>query len=327
MAKNLGNIVLQQDAVIDLASKDSIGVDVQEGGRLTNNASQALHVSNGIGVRASGKDAQIKKLGAIVVDDGTAGVLLTNGATLNITTGTGGVADTITTNGTADGIRLAAGAGSLTAKGVTISALGSGAGIQNHAESSDITLNNVTINANDGPGIRTSVALNVKNGANNLLNVTGAGSGFAFMKENGDNATGDLVIGTGYTVLVHNNTGNATGNGIDARTNGRLTTRADITIQDATGGSAILAKDVSAITNSGKVTSNSVNGPVVDASGDSSKTITNTGTILAATDRDVAIQSGKGNDTINISGGNTRGVINTGAGSDRFIWNSGTFAG
>ena len=144
VAKNLGNIVLQQDAVIDLASKDSIGVDVQEGGRLTNNASQALHVSNGIGVRASGKDAQIKKLGAIVVDDGTAGVLLTNGATLNITTGTGGVADTITTNGTADGIRLAAGAGSLTAKGVTISALGSGAGIQNHAESSDITLNNVT---------------------------------------------------------------------------------------------------------------------------------------------------------------------------------------
>lgn len=327
VAKNLGNIVLQQDAIIELASKDSIGVDVQEGGRLTNNASQALHVSNGIGVRASGKDAQIKKLGAIVVDDGTAGVLLTNGATLNITTGTGGVADTITTNGTADGIRLAAGAGSLTAKGVTISALGSGAGIQNHAESSDITLNNVMINANDGPGIRTSVALNVKNGANNLLNVTGAGSGFAFMKENGDNATGDLVIGTGYTVLVHNNTGNATGNGIDARTNGKLTTRADITIQDATGGSAILAKDVSAITNSGKVTSNSVNGPVVDASGDSSKTITNTGTILAATDRDVAIQSGKGNDTINISGGNTRGVINTGAGSDRFIWNSGTFAG
>lgn len=327
VAKNLGNIVLQQDAVIDLASKDSIGVDVQEGGRLTNNASQALHVSNGIGVRASGKDAQIKKLGAIEVDDGTAGVLLTNGATLNITAGTGGLADTITTNGTADGIRLEAGAGSLTAKGVTISALGSGAGIQNHAESSDITLNDVTINANDGPGIRTSVALNVKDGANNMLNVTGSGSGFAFMKENGDNATGDLVIGTGYTVLVHNDTGNATGNGIDARTNGRLTTRADITIQDATGGSAILAKDVSAITNSGNITSNSVKGPVVDASGDSSKTITNSGTILAATDQDVAIQSGKGNDTINISGGNTRGVINTGVGSDRFIWNSGTFAG
>lgn len=327
VAKNLGNIVLQQDAVIDLASKDSIGVDVQEGGRFTNNALKALHVSNGIGVRASGKDAQIKKLGAIEVDDGTAGVLLTNGATLNITTGTGGVADTITTNGSADGIRLEAGAGSLTAKGVTISALGSGAGIQNHAESSNITLNDVTINANDGPGIRTSVALNVKDGANNLLNVTGAGSGFAFMKDNGDNATGDLAIGTGYTVLVHNDAGNATGNGIDARTNGKLTTRADITIQDATGGSAILAKDVSAITNSGKITSNSVNGPVVDASGDSSKTITNTGTILAATDRDVVIQSGKGNDIIDISSGNTRGIINTGAGSDQFIWNSGTFAG
>ncbi|AST78865.1 TPA: autotransporter outer membrane beta-barrel domain-containing protein [Citrobacter farmeri] len=327
VAKNLGNIVLQQDAVIDLASKNSIGVDVQEGGRLSNNSSQILHVSNGIGVRASGEDAQIKKLGTIEVDDGIAGVLLTNGATLNMTAGTGGLADTITTKGTADGIRLDAGAGSLTAKGVTISALGSGAGIQNHAESSDITLNDVTINANNGPGIRTSVALNVKDGANNVLNVTGSGSGFAFMKENGDDATGDLTIGTGYTVRVHNDAGNATGNGIDARTNGRLTTRADIIVQDATGGSAILAKDVSALTNSGSITSNSVNGPVVDASGDNGKTITNNGTILAATDRDVAIQSGKGNDTINISGGNTRGVINTGAGSDRFIWNSGTFAG
>lgn len=327
VAKNLGNIILGSNAITDLASKNSIGVDLQEGGRLTNTSSTAMHVNNGIGVRASGKDAQIKKLGTIEVDDGIAGVLLTNGATLDIAASEGSLADTITTKGTADGIRLDADAGALTAKGVTISAQGSGAGIQNHAESSDITLNDVNINANNGPGIRTSVALNVKDGANNSLNVTGAGAGFAFMKEDGSATSGDLTIGTGYTVRVHNATGNSTGNGIDARTNGKLITRADINIEDETGGSAILAKEVSALINSGKITSNSVNGPVVDASGDSNKTITNTGSILAATDQAVAIQSGKGSDTINISGGNTRGVINTGTGSDSFIWNNGTFAG
>lgn len=63
----------------------------------------------------------------------------------------------------------------LAAKGVIISAEGTGAGIQNDANNTDITLNDVTINANDGPGIRTSVALNMKDGLNNILNVNGKG--------------------------------------------------------------------------------------------------------------------------------------------------------
>lgn len=327
VAKNLGNIVLGSDAVIDLASTNSIGVDVQQGGRLNNNSDTALHVSNGIGVRASGSNAQINKLGTILVDDGIAGVQLTNGAKLSISANGSGLADSITTKGTADGIRLEEGAGTLTAKGVTIEALGSGAGIQNNAERADITLNDVTINANDGPGIRTSVALNVKDGANNHLNVTGAGAGFAFVNQDGSQASGDLTIGKGYTVLVHNDAGNATGTGIFAKTNGSLTTSADITVQDVTGGSAIVAQNVSAITNSGKIISASVNGPVVDASGANGKSISNTGTIQAASDTAVAIQAGSGNDIINISGGDTRGVINTGAGSDTFNWDSGTFAG
>lgn len=80
VARNLGNLLLDTKSIIDLASVDSIGVDVQQGGSLTNNSSSALHVSNGIGVRASGSNAQINKLGKILVDDGTAGVLLTQGA-------------------------------------------------------------------------------------------------------------------------------------------------------------------------------------------------------------------------------------------------------
>ncbi|MDM3224224.1 autotransporter outer membrane beta-barrel domain-containing protein [Citrobacter sp. Cf088] len=320
VARNQGSLILDTQAIIDLASTDSIGVNVQQGGSLTNNATAALHVSNGIGVQASGSNAQIKKLGQIQVDDGTAGVLLTNGASLSIT---GNAGDAITTNGSADGIRLDTGAGKLAAKGVIISAEGTGAGIQNDANNTDITLNDVTINANDGPGIRTSVALNMKDGLNNILNVNGKGTGFAFEQRNGDAVTGNLTIGKGYIVEVHN----SEGSGIRANTDGKVTTNADINVYDSAGGSAIIAKNVSAIANSGKIISASTTAPVIDASGDSNKKITNTGTLQAINDTVVAIQSGKGNDTIDISQGITSGVINTGEGKDTFNWQSGTFAG
>ncbi|SUX75027.1 adhesin autotransporter [Citrobacter freundii] len=320
VARNLGNLILDTKSIIDLASVDSIGVDVQKGGSLTNNSSRALHVSNGIGVRASGSSAQINKLGKIQVDDGTAGVLLTQGASLLINGMTG---DSITTDGSADGIRLAEGAGALAAQSVMIRADGTGAGIQNDANNTNITLRDVTIDSNDGPGIRTSVALTMNDGLNNILNVNGKGTGFAFEQRNGDAVTGNLTIGKGYTIEVLN----SEGSGIRANTDGRITTNADINVHDSAGGSAIIAKNVSALTNSGKIISASTTSPVIDASGDSSKTITNTGTLQAINDSAVAIQSGKGNDTLDISGGVTSGVINTGEGTDVFNWRSGSYAG
>lgn len=320
VARNLGNLLLDTKSIIDLASVDSIGVDVQQGGNLTNNSSSALHVSNGIGVRASGSNAQISKLGKIQVDDGTAGVLLTQGASLLINGKTG---DSIITNGSADGIRLAEGAGALAAQSVMIRAEGTGAGIQNDANNTNITLRDVTIDSNDGPGIRTSVALTMNDGLNNILNVNGKGTGFAFEQRNGDAVTGDLTIGKGYTVEVRN----SEGSGIRANTDGQVTTSADINVHNSAGGSAIIAKNVSALTNSGKIISASTTSPVIDASGDSKKKITNTGTLQAINDTAVAIQSGKGNDTIDISGGITSGVINTGEGRDTFNWRSGSYAG
>jgi fibronectin-binding autotransporter adhesin len=105
-----------------------------------------------------------------------------------------------------------------------------------------------------------------------------------------------------------------------------LTTNADINVYDSAGGSAIIAKNVSAIANSGKITSASTTAPVIDASGDSNKNHQHR--YPSGYQRyGVAIQSGKGNDTIDISGGITSGVINTGEGKDTFNWQSGTFAG
>ena len=79
--------------------------------------------------------------------------------------------------------------------------------------------------------------------------------------------TGNLTIGKGYTVEVHN----SEGSGIRANTDGKVTTNADINVYDSAGGSAIIAKNVSAIANSGKIISASTTAPVIDASGDSNK--------------------------------------------------------
>nr|WP_153879367.1 autotransporter outer membrane beta-barrel domain-containing protein [Citrobacter freundii] len=322
VARNLGNLTLGANAIIDLASTDSIGVDVQQGGRFTNNSDKALHVSDGIGVQASGASAQINKLGQILVDDGTAGVLLTEGASLLINGISG---DSITTNGSADGIRLADKAGALSAQSVMIRADGTGAGIQNDANNNNILLRNVTIDSNDGAGIRTSVALTMtdRDSEGNILNVHGKGTGFAFEQRDGGEISGDLSIGKGYTIEVLK----AEGSGIRANNKDALTTNADINVRDSAGGSAIIAKNVSTVSNSGKIISASTSAPVIDASGDSNKKITNTGTLQAINDTAVAIQSGKGNDAIDISGGVTSGVINTGEGTDTFNWQSGTFAG
>lgn len=75
-------------------------------------------------------------------------VLLTQGASLLINGMTG---DSITTDGSADGIRTAEGAGALAAQSVMIRADGTGAGIQNDANNTNITLRDVTIDSNDGP--------------------------------------------------------------------------------------------------------------------------------------------------------------------------------
>lgn len=171
--------------------------------------------------------------------------------------------------------------------------------------------------------IRTSVALTMNDGLDNTLNVHGKGTGFAFERRDGGEISGDLSIGKGYTIEVLK----AEGSGIRANTKDALTTNADINVRDSAGGSAIIAKNVSTVSNSGKIISASTSAPVIDASGDSNKKITNTGTLQAINDTAVAIQSGKGNDAIDISGGVTSGVINTGEGTDTFNWQSGTFAG
>jgi fibronectin-binding autotransporter adhesin len=286
------------NAPIEVSGTNNIGVYIQDRGTLTNSrdiiVSGAANSGN-VGVKVQGAGAQVTQLGSVTANGGLAAVqLINNGATLTL----GGTNNLITASGGADGIRLDAGASSLTASGTTINISGSGAGINNNADSSNISLNGVTINAGDGPAIRTAVTFDAE-GAGNILNVAGSGSGFAFERPGGLNTTGDLTIGTGYTI---NGTG-LNSVGILARTNGSVNSGANITM-GGTAGAAISAADASSVTNSGTIqTSSNVNSTIL---ANNASSFTNSGSVTAT-----GILNGSALVQINGAAAN-RTILNTG---------------
>ncbi len=318
VARNLGAVTLDASSTLSLSGADSVGVDVQQGGRLINDSTSAIQVGGGVGVRASGNDARIERLGQVDVDGGIAGVQLLDGAMLTVA-GSGNV---INTRGTANGILLDTGAAALDASNLTINATGSGAGIENKAEIGAVKLTGVTINAVDGAAIRTATSFDASSTA--TLNVAGTGTGIAFRNFDGSTASSDLNVGPGYqiNVLAASNGGT----GIDARTTGNVGTAGNIDVQGANGGAAVVAHDAASITNTGTLNSASTVAPVIDGSG-SGKTITNSGTVTALNSAAVAILASSGADTVNLVGGAVRGAVNTGDGSDRFVWTAGTLDG
>ncbi|MRS14726.1 autotransporter outer membrane beta-barrel domain-containing protein [Enterobacteriaceae bacterium RIT691] len=280
-----GVLNLSGNSSLDIRGQDNIGVNLDTDGTLNNQSSSALTVSgNGrqsgnIGVLVNGANANVQQLGTVTANGGEAAVKLQNGATLNIS----GTNNHISAADGADAILLADGARQLTASNTQIDVTGTGAGIQNDANNSDIQLNNVTINAGDGPAIRTSVSLTA-GGANNVLNVTGNdatgnGAGFAFEnKDSSDVIEGkDLSIGGSYVINVGNAAGDATGSGIRARTTGNVSTSTTVNILDKTGGSALLAENAKTVTNSGKITTASDGAAAINAK--SASTFTNTGDV------------------------------------------------
>ncbi|MRT12942.1 transporter [Enterobacteriaceae bacterium RIT711] len=315
-------------APVTVSGTNNIGVDIQNNGALTNNnlisVSGAVGSGN-VGVRVGGANAVVNTLGNVNASGGLAAVQLI-GAGANLTVN--GTGNHITASGGADGVRMDTGAASFTASNTVIDISGSGAGINNNADTSNINLNGVTINASNGPAIRTAVTFNAA-GTNNTLNISGNGQGFAFMDANGAPTTGNLTIDNGYTI---NGTG-AGSVGILARTAGNVSSGATINMA-AGAGSAIVATDGSAgssrtITNTGTITSLGAGAPVINASSASNTTVNNSGTLLAANATAQVILTGTGNDVVALSGSgaNTRGEINLGSGNDKFSWTAGAFTG
>ncbi|MCS2166870.1 autotransporter-associated beta strand repeat-containing protein [Scandinavium manionii] len=322
----------------------NIGVDIQNAGELTNNGAitvSGLEGSENVGVRVQGAGAIVHQLGDVSANGGLAAVQLTGDSAALTVNGTD---NHISASRGADGVLIdSTGASSFNASNTTIDITDSGAGINNNANASSINLTNVTINADDGPAIRTAVTFDAE-GSGNVLNVSGSGGGFAFMNADGSDTTGDLTIGTGYTI-----NGNGDGSrGILARTNGNVISGTSITMASGAGaaieatdaasltnngiiatssdtGSTILAQNTGAFTNTSSITSSSTSNSqsLIDLSGDvDSRNITNSGTITSLSQNATVIDAtGSANNTLTNSGilkaaSSTAKVIALGSGND-----------
>lgn len=342
-------------APVSVAGTNNIGVDIQNAGLLNNSGAIGVSGAAGsgnIGLRVQGAGATVSQLGTVTANGGLAAVQLAgNGATLTVN----GTGNQITASNGADGVRIdSTGASSFNASNTTIDVSGAGAGINNNASSSNINLNGVTINSGNGPAIRTAVTFTAE-GSGNVLNVAGSGSGFAFMQADGSQTTGDLTIGTGYTI-----NGNGTDStGVLARTTGNVNSGTSITM-GATAGAAIEATNASSLSNIGVITTSSNTGstilaqntPAFSNSGTitststtnaqslialngtaASRTITNTGTIISQSeDATVIDASGSANNTLVNTGtlraaSDTAQVVLTGSGNDVMNINAGTTQG
>ncbi|EAX5650157.1 transporter [Salmonella enterica] len=342
-------------APVSVAGTNNIGVDIQNAGLLNNSGAISVSGAAGsgnIGLRVQGAGATVSQLGTVTANGGLAAVQLAgNGATLTVN----GSGNQITASNGADGVRIdSTGASSFNASNTIIDVTGSGAGINNNASSSDINLNNVVINSDDGPAIRTAVTFTAE-GSGNTLNVSGSGSGFAFMQADGSQTSGNLTIGNGYTIngdgtdstgILARTTGDVSsgsiitmgataGAAIEATTANSLTNSGVITTSSDTG-STILAQNASAFTNSGTITSTSTANTqsLIALNGTAaSRTITNTGTINSVSeDATVIDATGSANNTISNSGtlraaSETAQVVLTGSGNDVMAIDAGSTIG
>lgn len=310
------NAAATNSGSMDLSGPGATGALLRNGGSLANTGS--IHVGNGTGVRVEGAGTQrLNPAGTINVDDGVAGVQLVSGAGLLL--GSGDAA--ITTGGSAHGILLDTGAASLAANGTAITSLGTGNAIENAAETSAVSLADASLRVNTGAGLRTAVAIDPASSAR--IDIDGAGTGYAFRRADGSATTGDLAIGSGFTI-----NGNGAGStGIQALTDGAVSSAATVHILDAAGGSALVAGTASSVANAGALTSASATAPVVDLANGAGTTFANTGTVTASSPAATAVRGSAGNDAITLASGAVTGEVASGEGSDTFAWSGGTLDG
>lgn len=301
-----------------LTVNQGIGIDISNGGAVSNQTN--ITVNDGTGIRISGARSSLSDIGNVTVHDGTAGIQVLNNAKV-IMNGSNG---TVTTDGTAHGILMDTGAAAFKAANTTINVLGTGHGIENTAEVSSITLKDTTINVKDGSGIRTGVTIDSSSSA--TINVSGNGTGFAFVKQDGTTlTTGNLLMGQGYTINVLG----AGGIGIEGLTDGGdVLTGATVNVTNPAGGAALVAGTARQSINFGKLNSVSTTAPVVDLTNSTKGTsFANIGRIFAASPTSTAVAGSASADALRLIAGAVRGDVNSGNGNDYVLFNGGTLEG
>ena len=309
---------LDNQSQVALSGDGSTGVRLHFGGNFINRA--PVTVASGTGVDVSSGYGSYTPLNSeLRASDGTAAMRVGEGAVLNVV-GDGLYRSTIVGAGSADGILLDRGASSFTASDIIIGSYGNGSAINNRAETENISLNNVFIDASgSGNGIRSATSFDY--GGNAYVNVTGEATGYAFGNEDGSATSNDLVIGPNYTFFV-----TGTGSAIRANTTGRVISDGFITIYSENGGSAIVTSTASEVINRGSIFSFSTTSPIIDLRGGQTVFI-NEGDLTAPFPETVVVAGGATNDTIALLDGNVVGDVNTGNGTDSVVISGGQING
>ncbi|MDR0787111.1 MAG: hypothetical protein LBG44_04500, partial [Gemmatimonadota bacterium] len=272
---------LINDGVISLSSgTGNTGIIAQNGGNLDNRKNITVASGLGVLIDGAGSATGFSNTATIQVNDGTAGLVIRNGASVNsegLGDGSGG-AGNITTNGTAHGVLIDTGAAGVRLGANTIQALGTGSGIENGAEISAVSFAGTRVVTADGAAIRTATSFDATPASTATLTVTGSGTGFLFQKADGTAASGNLALGSGYTITVDGTSGTNGGTGVMANSTGTMANAATVRVTDALGGSAVrFGTAVTGGSNSGTLASASTLAATVNAA--SAATFSNTGSI------------------------------------------------
>ncbi|MDR0786853.1 MAG: hypothetical protein LBG44_03200, partial [Gemmatimonadota bacterium] len=233
---------LINNGVITLNSgTGNTGIIAQNGGNLDNRKDITVENGTGVLIDGAGSASGFTNSATIHVNDGVAGLVIRNGASVTATglgDGSGG-AGNITADGTAHGVLVDTGAASVRLGANTIQALGTGSGIENAGEISAVSFAGTTIVAGNGAAIRTATSFDATPASTATLTVTGAGTGFLFQKADGTAASGNLALGSGYTITVDGSSGTSGGTGVLANSTGTVANAATVRVTDALGGSAV----------------------------------------------------------------------------------------
>lgn len=241
-----------------IAVGSGAGAIVQDSGTFDNAAGGDITVQNGTGILVENTDgtqstSKVTNQANIVVNDGVAGIHIRNGAALD----GAGLSGTIAVNGTAHGVLIGQGASGLLLGNTAITTAGSGNGIENQAELSNVELQGTTVNANgNGAGIRTGTAFTLASTAN--INVNGAGgTGFLFQLADGSQTDKNLLLTDRYNIaLTFPSVGSK---GIDTNTSGNVII--GTTLDDAgTGNTAIHVTNANQVNISSNISVNTAGG-------------------------------------------------------------------
>jgi autotransporter family porin len=309
--KVLSGGTLEHKGSIDFTgAADSTGVLVN-GGTLDNSNTIAV---NGVAVDIEGSDSAVTNTGTVTATDGTAAYRVGSGASLTLNG-----AGTTNAKGTANGILLDTGAVGLSVEGATIQmdADGTGNGIENTAEITGIQLTDTIINVGKGAGIRTASTLASENSG--AIAVNGSGTGILFENKDGTTTDGAFDLSASQNLVIDVNS--AQGKGLVTNTRGAVMSGVSVNINNEQGGAALeIGGTTSRVEQSGKLSSSSLEKAVVDLQSSGLDSMLNSGSILARSADQVAVQASSDSSGIaftNAQGGVIRGRVNLEGGENR----------